>query len=154
MQNIDSQRWVVVELLELIANQLASYSHHSELYHSLQTDIQHPELFTEWMIQEMIEKSAWHYSKMIELLDARRKSMRLLKDMAKEYDWDFHCLMKHSIASYQFAQELLNNDMDNMDYIELAEYEGKYMYECASKYLGTDIVTCGRCLADSLAESK
>lgn len=154
MENKDSQRWAATELLELIANQIASYSHHNELYNSLQTEISHPEQYDQATLTELIERSRWHYEKMVSLLDDRRKAMRMLKEMAKEYDWDYHCLLKHSIAWYQFAQELLNTDMDNMEYMLLAENASKYMYECAAKYLWVELVTCGRCLTDILKENK
>lgn len=149
-ENKDSQRWAAVELLELIANLIASVSHHYEIYMSLQSDIWHSEQFTQEQINQMAEESSWHYNKIIELLEERRKAMRALKDMAKEYDDNMWCLMKHSIANYQFAQELWYTDMSNIDYMELAEHASKYMYECASKYLWTELVTCGRCLMDEL----
>ena len=151
-ENKDSQRWAVTELLEVIANLIASYSHHYELYNNIQVDLSNPELFDKEQIEEMINKSKWHYDKLVYLLLERRNAMRLLKEMAKEYDWDCHCILKHSIALFQFASELLNTDMDNLDYINLAENSSKYMYECASKYLWVDIVKCWRCLLDSLSE--
>lgn len=148
--NKDSQRWAVTELIELIANLIAGYSHHSELYNSLQSDLEHSELFTDEQVDEMQEESIWHYEKMTSLLEERRLAMRKLKQEAVECDDHMRCLVKHSIASYQFSQEVLNTNMDDADYIHLAEAAYQYMYECVSKFLWVAIVTCSRCLDDEL----
>ena len=148
--NKDSQRWAVTELIELIANLIASYSHHNELYNSLQSDLDHLELFTDEQVDEMQEDSMWHYDKMEALLEERRLAMRRLKEEAVECDEHMRCLVKHSIASYQFSQELLNTKMDDLDYIHLAEAAYQYMYECISKFLWVSVVTCARCLDDEL----
>ena len=148
--NKDSQRWAVTELIELIANLIASYSHHNELYNSLQSDLDHLELFTDDQVEEMQEDSMWHYDKMEALLEERRLAMRRLKEEAVECDEHMRCLVKHSIASYQFSQELLNTKMDDLDYIHLAEAAYQYMYECISKFLWVSVVTCARCLDDEL----
>lgn len=151
MEN-NSSRGAEIEIIELIANLIASYSHHNELYNSLQADLIHPELYTEEQKNDMEQLSFRHYVKMGELLEERRKAMRQLKAMAKECDSNMRCLVKHSIASYQFSQELLNTDMNNSDYAELAEHASQYMYECISKFLWVELVTCGRCLSDELAD--
>lgn len=156
MQNPDTQRWEVVEVLELIANLIATTSHHYEIYQSLQTDLAHPELYSKEQMNDMVENSKWHYDKLVELIDKRREAMRILKWIAVKYNSELHCILKHSIACYQFAQELWNVDMKNEDYMAMAEYTSKYMYECASKYLWVEVVTCGRCITDELSinESK
>ncbi len=148
----NSSRGAETEIIELIANLIASYSHHNELYNSLQADLMHPELYTEEQKDDMEQLSFWHYTKMTELLEERRKAMRQLKAMAKECDSNMRCITKHSIAGYQFSQELLNTDMNNSDYMELAEHASQYMYECISKFLWVNLVTCGRCLSDELAD--
>ena len=148
--NKDSQRWAATELIELIANLIASYSHHSELYNSLQSDLVHPELYTDGQIDDMQQQSFWHYTKMESLLEERRLAMRKLKEMAIECDDHMRCLVKHSIASYQFSQEVLNTNMSDLDYVHLAETAYQYMYECISKFLWVEIVTCARCLQDEL----
>lgn len=152
--NRDSQRWWATEIIELIANLIASYSHHSELYNSLQSDLIHPELYTDEQIDDMQQQSFWHYTKMESLLEERRLAMRKLKELAVECDDHMRCLVKHSIASYQFSQEVLNTKMDDMDYIHLAETAYQYMYECVSKFLWVTLVTCARCLEDELNLNK
>ena len=154
MKNKDSQRWWATEIIELIANLIASYSHHSELYNSLQSDLVHPELFTEWQVDEMVKESEWHDAKMKALLEERRLAMRKLKEEAVECDDHMRCLVKHSIASYQFSQEILNTNMDDLDYMHLAETAYQYMYECVSKFLWVTLVTCARCLEDELSLNK
>lgn len=148
--NKDSQRWAATELIELIANLIASYSHHSELYNSIESDLTHPELFADETWDEMQVESRWHYDKMASLLEERRLAMRKLKEMAINCDGYMRCLVKHAIASYQFSQELLNTKMDDLDYIHLAETAYQYMYECVSKFLWVTLVTCARCLEDEL----
>ena len=154
MENKDSQRWVVVELIEVIANQIASYSHHYEIYNSLQSDLLDRDQFPEEEVERMEEESSYHLFEMQKLTEQRRKTMRMLKEKAVDYNEQRHCLVKHAIATYQFAQEVLATDINNADYIQLAEEASRYMYKCVSKYLWVDVVTCWRCLADELAENK
>ena len=148
--NKDTQRWEATELIELIANLIASYSHHNELYNSLQSDLEHLDIFTDEQITQMENDSEWHYNKMISLLEERRLAMRKLKELAIDCDDHMRCLVKHAIASYQFSQEVLNTNMDYLDYIHLAETAYQYMYECVSKFLWVTLVTCARCLEDEL----
>ena len=150
--NKDSQRWAATELIELIANLIASYSHHYELYNSIQSDMEHKELFDDEELWKMEQESVWHAMKMESLLEERRLAMRKLKEMAVDCDDKMRCLVKHSIASYQFSQELRNSDVDNLDYLHLAETAYQYMYECVSKFLGVTLVTCARCLEDELSK--
>lgn len=153
MSNLDSQRWAETEVIELIANLIASYSHHNELYNSIQVEI--AAAMDKWEDTDaLIEEWEWHYKKMSELLEERRNAMRLLKEMWVNVDEHMWCLVKHSIACYQFSQELLNTDMNNFDYMWLAEAAYQYMYECISKFLWVELVTCARCLSDALKESK
>jgi hypothetical protein len=83
----------------------------------------------------MVKESEWHDAKMQALLAERRLAMRKLKEEAVECDDHMRCLVKHSIASYQFSQEILNTNMNDLDYMHLAETAYQYMYECVSKFL-------------------
>lgn len=154
MNNPDTSRGAETEALELIANLIAARSHHYEIYQSIQSDLKHPELYTEEQIKEMGEESQYHFNKLGELTEKRRQAMRVLREMGPSPDNKRHCLCKHSVACFQFAQELRDTDMNNIDYMELAEYAYQYMYECVSKYLWVELVTCGRCLKDILDEEK
>lgn len=148
MLNENSQRGAETEVLELIANLCAAHSHHYELYNSIQSDLQHPELYTEAQINEMQEEALYHNNKLEELTEKRRQAMRVLRWMSETSDDKRHCILKHSICCYQFAQELRDTDQNNMDYAELAEFAYQYMYECVSKYLWVELATCWRCLKD------
>lgn len=152
--NNDSQRGAETEVIELIANLIASYSHHNELSHSIDDDIKLYNEKEEDIPEELIKEVGWHQEKMEQLLSDRRKAMQMLKNMAKEPDMHMWCLVKHSIACYQFSQELLNTDMDCIDYITLSDNAYRYMYECVSKFLWVELVTCWRCLKDALDENK
>ena len=142
MENKDSQRGAETEVIELIANLIAAHSHHYELYQSLQSDIAHPDLWSTEQLADMIAESAYHNEKMEEITEYRRSAMRVLRNMSEEPNNKWHCLVKHSIACYQFAQELRDTDQDNVDYNQLAEFAYQYMYECISKYLGVELATC------------
>lgn len=152
MNNPNSSRWAETEIIELIANLCAAHSHHYELMMSIQSDLQHPELYTEEQINEMQEESVYHNNKLEELTEKRRQAMRVLREMVDTANDKRHCILKHSICCYQFAQELRDTDQNNTDYMELAEYAYQYMYECVSKYLWVDVVTCWRCLKDIFDE--
>lgn len=147
---VDSQRGAETEVIELIANLIASYSHHNEIAHSLDDEIIELDEANKDVPIELTEKVQWHYDKMEQLLKDRRKAMQVLKWMAKNVDNEMWCLVKHSIACYQFSQELLNTNMNDVDYIELADNAYRYMYECISKFLWVELVTCWRCLKDEL----
>ena len=135
MQNPDTSRGAETEVLELIANLIAAKSHHYELYQSIQADLEHPDLYTEEQLKEMQDESWYHFNKMEELTQKRRQAMRVLREMGPSPDNKYHCICKHSIACFQFAQELRDTAMDNIDYMELAEFTYQYMYESVSKYL-------------------
>ena len=146
----DSQRGAETEVIELIANLIASYSHHNEIAHSLDDEIIELDEANKDVPIELTEKVQWHYDKMEQLLNDRRKAMQVLKGMAKNVDNEMWCLVKHSIACYQFSQELLNTNMDDVDYVTLSDGAYRYMYECVSKFLWVELVTCWRCLKDEL----
>ncbi|MBO7692384.1 MAG: hypothetical protein J6T10_07085, partial [Methanobrevibacter sp.] len=99
MENKDSQRGAVVELIEVIANQIASYSHHYELYNSLETDLMDSDQFPAEEVEKMQEESSYHYYEMQKLTEQRRRCMRMLKAMAVDYYEQFWCLVKNSIAT-------------------------------------------------------
>lgn len=154
MENANSQRGVETEIIEVIANLIASFSHHYELYNSIETDLMDGDQFPEEEVERMQEESNYHYHEMLKLTEQRRSAMRLLRDLWPNPNNQRHCIVKHAIASYQFTQELLATDFENEDYIKLAEMASQYMYSCVSKYLWIDIVTCGRCMKDILDELK
>lgn len=154
MENANSQRGVETEIIEVIANLIASFSHHYELYNSIETDLMDSDQFPAEEVEKMQEESNYHYYEMLKLTEQRRSAMRLLRDLWPNPNNQWHCIVKHAIASYQFTQELLATDFENEDYIKLAEMASQYMYSCVSKYLWIDIVTCGRCMKDILDELK
>jgi hypothetical protein len=59
----------------------------------------------------------------------------MLKALAVDYNEQFWCLVKHAIATYQFAQEVLATDMHNTEYVQLAAEASQYMYKCVSRLL-------------------
>lgn len=151
----NSQRGAETEVIELIANLIASYSHHYELYNSIQDELDNAYETDTIVPDDLVEEAKWHFDKMSELTFNRRKAMKQLFNMGWEVrDEKMWCLVKHAIASYQFSQELLATDEDNQVYIWLAQNASKYMYQCVSRFLWVELVTCWRCLKDALDESK
>lgn len=153
-ENKDSQRWAVIEVVEIIANLIALQSHYTELYQNKVTDLSHPDLFTDEELQKIQSDAMGFYQARSEALEKRRHFMRILKWMALDYNQESRCELKHKIWVYQFSQELLDTNIDNDDYIKLAEESYMSMMESLSRFLWTEIVSCGRCLQDELENER
>lgn len=152
MQNKDSQRNSVIEVVEIIANLIAIESHCTELYQNKVSDLAHPELFTDEDIAKLQEEAAELWKERVEALNKRRDAMRILKSMALEYNSETRCKLKHWIWVYQFTQELVDTDVENEEYIEFAEWAYANMMKTLSAFLWIEPVTCGRCVGDELSK--
>lgn len=151
----ETSRGVVVDLVEVIKEQLAIYSHLQELYKEVIDNIEAAK--NTWAnddyIQEL-EGKAYRFSKDLKDIYARRQqSMNELKKLAKEYNVKMHCLLKHAIKERGIAEEVWNSDMDNVIYEQIMLDAETFMYKILSQYLWTEIVTCWRCLKDALEEN-
>lgn len=149
----ETSRWVVVDIVEMIKEQLAIYSHLQELYKEVVDNID--SAVNNWASEETINSLTTEAAKLrTSIKDAyirRQKTMAELKKMAKTYDKKMHCLLKHAIKEWWIAEEVWNTDKDNDTYEALMLAAENYMYKVLSQYLGTEIVTCWRCLADELS---
>ena len=151
----ETSRGVVVDLVEVIKEQLAIYSHLQELYKEVIDNIEAAK--STWAnddyIQEL-EGKAYIFSKDLKDIYARRQqSMNELKKLAKEYNHKAWCLVKHSIKEWGIAEEVWNSDMDNIIYEQIMLDAETFCYKCLSVFLWTEIVTCWRCLSDELLPS-
>lgn len=150
MNNKDTSRHAVMEVIEIIANLIALQSHYTELYQNKVSDLQHPELFAENDVLKLQEDAAELWQERSDVLIKRREVMRILKSMAVNCDEQRRCEMKHQIWVYQFTQELVDTDPDNETYLKLAEDSYVSMIKTLSKFLWVEIATCGRCILDVL----
>lgn len=154
-EEFDTSRWVVVDLVEVIKEQLAIYSHLQELYKEVVDTID--ALTSSWANQDSIDEEAIkavRLKKEIKNVYSRRqKAMQELKTLAKDYDHKARCLVKHSIKEWWIAEEVWNTDMDNERFEEIMLDAETFCYKCLSLFLWTEIVTCWRCLTDELLPS-
>jgi len=150
----ETQRWPEVDIIELIANLIASYSHLFELYNSnvveLDSIIAKWEWDEEWIwdLQKWLEELLWDVYVM------RKRAMAFLKNLSPDYNQQAHCLLKHAIASYQYAIEIRDTDRGNEEYQLMVLDTTQYMYKIVSFYMWTELTTCGRCLYDELWNSR
>ena len=148
----DTSRWVVVDLVEVIKEELAIYSHLQELYKEVVDNIE--AWVSTWANDDYIEelrlKALRLKNEIKNVYSRRQKSMQELKSLAKEYNHKTRCLVKHSIKEWGIAEEVWNTDMDNDRYEEIMLDAETFCYKCLSLFLWTEIVTCWRCLTDEL----
>lgn len=133
-----TSREYILDLVEYISNQIAITSHLQELLND-----KYSEEDSEWIhdLQELINNS----------INDRRKAM---KKMLELFDWDkqYRCLVKHAIASWGYATEVMYADKD-ADYVILQHNSYEQMMKILSKFLKAPaMVTCWRCLQDILLE--
>jgi hypothetical protein len=91
----------------------------------------------------------------LDVVNRRRKSMLLLAEHAINDNWkNYWCIVKHNIASWQYATECLYANPDNPVYIELQQKCYETMIQSISLFLWIDeLVVCGRCLSDKLQKN-
>lgn len=155
MQQNQTSRWVVVDLVEVIKEELAIYSHLQELYKEAVDNIDKAnEDDADDEILGSLIKEAWELKEKIKNVYSRRqKAMNELKWLAINYNHKAWCLVKHSIKEWWIAEEVWNTDMNNPVYEEIMLDAESFCYKCLSLFLGTEIVTCWRCLTDELLSS-
>lgn len=155
MNNNETSRWVVIDLVELIKEDLAIYSHLQELYKEVNDELNNAE--RNWLWQEEINalqsKGIVLWGELKEIYKQRQNAMQELKKLAVNYDKEMWCLVKHSIKMWWMAEEVWNTDMNNIDYENLMIGAEDYMYRVLSRFLWTEIVTCWRCLLDEMRKS-
>lgn len=152
-QKNESSRWVVVDIVEMIKEQLAIYSHLQELYKEVvdNIDLAIRHWASDTQINELTNEATMLRKEIEDVYNRRQKTMAELKKLAINYDRKIHCLLKHAIKEWWIAEEVWNTDKDNEAYESLMLAAEHFMYKVLSRYLGTEIVTCWRCLADELS---
>lgn len=120
------------DIVELIANLIASVSHLQELVGG----------------ENETQDNKDRYNEMIlELVDIRRAVM----DQLPKWDTKLRCNIKHAIAQRGYALEIYYAERTDF-WKEVVDWLSKYMYKILSEYLGMEITDCWRCLNDMIKD--
>lgn len=152
MPENNTQRGPAVDVLELVANLIATYSHLFEIYNE-------NEVYIRWMqadwgdtFDKAIEEMPLLEEMIAEVYKLRKTAMNVLKDLSPNYNYKRWCITKHLIGAYQYACELWDTDRENEDYQQLVLDTTQLMYKALSQFMGVDLATCWRCLSDALED--
>lgn len=127
-----TSRQPIIDIIELIANLIASASHLQEMIEN----------------EEDFDKRDEYTNQLYELIDIRREVMKQIE--CKDNTW--RCSLKHSIAQWNYALEVYYADR-NKNNEDIVSALTKYMYTVISRYMGVDVVNCSRCLEDQILSS-
>lgn len=150
MENPKNARPDILDTIELIANQIALCSHFQELINVLRVDIKSEE--DEVKGKEMFEKM----NKLVGLLNesvTMRRSLMTQLESEVAVDHTMWCAVKHAIASYQYATEILYAHPKEVIYQVNQQRAYEQMIQVLSLWTGQEMVTCGRCWLDALNET-
>lgn len=138
-QNITSRGWVM-DLMQSIANDLATVNHLKEKLYSIKQ-----ETVPEDPIAEDIRK---YIEKTIQCItDTRRKKMKLLEDQFLEFDDKMHCAVKHQLESLIEMMEVYDAYPEAVD---LLQESWENWASVISFAFGVELTDCARCLLDQL----
>ena len=128
-----TSRQPIIDIIELIANLIASASHLQEMIEN----------------EEDLDIRDEYTNQLYELIDIRREVMKQIE--CKDNKW--RCSLKHAIAQWNYALEIYyaERTKQNEDIVSALT---KYMYTVISRYMGVEIVDCSRCLIDALIINK
>lgn len=79
----------------------------------------------------------------------RRQKMDTLGKYAKDYNYSFRCLLKHSMEEYMFDLETWNS-LDDPDFYQYVKASEADFIADLSGLLGIEYTECMECLNDSL----
>lgn len=156
-ENKKSSRTPIVDIIENIWENIAIQSHLWELYTSIVNEIEEN---IKDMDKEMQDVYLEDKRKELEdikiryenIYQNRRKLMEHLKWFGDNVNMDYWCLVKHSIAVWQYSKELWDTNRDNVEYESLFVKSSENMYQIISKFLWVEVVKCWRCLLDEMWE--
>lgn len=77
-----------------------------------------------------------------------------MNKILSEFDWNkmYRCIVKHAIFAYELSCELLYASPDD-DELRTNQYNmSKILYKLLSKFIWTEVVSCGRCLNDIMQD--
>jgi len=138
-QSITSRGWVM-DLMQSIANDLATVNHLKERLYSTMRDVAPDDPF-EKRDREYIEKTIQC------ITDTRRKKMKLLEDQFLEFDDKMHCAVKHQLESLMEMMEVYDAYPESVD---LLQESWENWASVISFAFGVELTDCARCLLDQL----
>lgn len=128
-----TSRQPIIDMIELIANLIASASHLQEMIEN----------------EEDLDKKDEYTNQLYELIDIRREVMKQIE--CKDNTW--RCSLKHSIAQWNYALEIYYADR-NKNNEDIVSALTKYMYTVISRYMWVEISDCSRCIMDAITHHK
>ncbi len=140
----------ILDTIELIANQIAICSHFQELINVGRVDIEHEEEAAK--ATEMYEKTQKIEILLFHAVELRRKLMSQLEQEVA-VDHKMWCAVKHAIASYQYATEVMYAHNGKVKYEKNQQEAYEQMIQVLSLWTGQEMVTCGRCWLDNMTEN-
>lgn len=154
-----TSRWWIIDAINFIQEQIALASHCQELIHYYDNEIANLEpeshdidptspnnpILKRWVQQDILDS-----------VNHQRRSM--MKMIEESFQWNHlhRCQLKHAIASYQFATEVLYAQPNDGIAYKKFEHIQKMAYENMIGVLSLftnqeEFVTCWRCLDDMLS---
>ena len=152
MPENNTQRGPEVDVVELIANLIAAYSHLFELYNENEVFIKGMQEVGWKEFEKKLDEMPFLEQAIADVYRLRKVAMNVLKDLSPTYNHRYRCLVKHTIASYQYACELWDTDRNNSTYQTLVLDCAQLMYKMLSQFMWVDLATCWRCLHDELED--
>lgn len=145
MENKDSTRGWIFDLVNGIANDLAITNHLHEAFYAATKDF-----YDE--VDGASQKMEDYRSLLLLTLKNRRSKMKTLIAQADEYDKRMWCPLKHAIESYMEAMEVWQAHETPETFQQMID-STEVMSGILSVTLGLDLETCARCLSDFLKEN-
>ena len=131
-QSITSRGWVM-DLMQSIANDLATVNHLKERLYAAKRD----ESSDAGVIEEAIQS----------ITDTRRKKMKLLEGQFLEFDDKMHCAVKHQLESLIEMMEVYDAYQESVDLLQESWENWALVVSFA---FGVELTDCARCLLDQL----
>lgn len=154
-----TSRWRVIDAVNFIQEQIALASHCQELIHYYDNEIANLDAESHDMDPASPNNpilKRWVQEDLLASINIQRRSM--MKMIEESFQWNHlhRCQLKHAIASYQFATEVLYAQSEGKIWYPTFEFIQKKAYENMIGVLSLftnqeEFVTCGRCLDDMLS---
>lgn len=150
INNQNTSRGWIFDLVTSIGEDLANTSHLHEVLYSLNKDVNEAD---DSMDKDELLKLQLRRDDTEELLKMtlanRRAKMNYLKSQAEDYDKLMWCSLKHSILAWGTSVEVWEATFSD-DAHKLMMNSTNIMAGVLSMFLGMELEVCQRCLADSL----
>lgn len=147
-----TSRWWIIDAINFIQEQIALASHCQELIHYYESkinettdrEVQQLHLLNRWIQQQILDSA----------MQARRTMMKVIQEKYKGNHL-YRCQLKHAIAAYQFATEVMYANVDCWEFTRMQSMAYENMIGVLSLFTNQEeFVTCWRCLDDMLYSKK